>query len=114
MELAHGDVFQAASHQLLAALEHLRPDEPGHIVNVEPSPAGLDRREFLADGPAETILSRLEHHHVEAVSYTVGELRALAGLEVEPVSFTLLRPGILQDLVNRDVERLIAVVCPGE
>ena len=38
MELAHGDIFQAASHQLLAGPEDLGPDEAGHIVDMEPRP----------------------------------------------------------------------------
>ena len=89
VQLAHDDVFQAAPHQLLAALEHLRPDESGDIVDMEPGAPRLHLRELCADGPAEAVLSGFEHHHVDAVRGAIGELGALAGLEVEPVSFAL-------------------------
>ena len=51
-----------------------------------------------ADGPAEAVLAGLEHHHVDAVGGAIGEFRALAGLEVEPVAFALLGLGVLHDL----------------
>ena len=90
MELAHDDVFQAAPHQLLAALEDLRPDEAGDIVDMEPGAPGLHLRELRSDGPAEAVLAGLEHHHVDAVRRAIGEFGTLAGLEVEPVSLALL------------------------
>ena len=93
MQLAHDDVLQAAPHQLLAVLEHLRPDEAGDIVDMEPGAPGLDLRELGANGPAEAVLAGLEHHHVDAVGGAIGEFRALAGLEVEPVAFAALGLG---------------------
>ena len=114
VQLAHDDVLQAAPHQLLAVLEHLRPDEAGDIVDMQPGAPGLDLRELGADGPAEAVLAGLEHHHVDAVGGAIGEFRALAGLEVEPVAFALLGLGVLHDLGNRDVEDLVAVVGAGE
>ena len=89
MEFAHGDIFQAAPHQLFAALEDLRPDESGHIVDMEPGAPGLHLGELDSDRPAETVLSGLEHHHVDAVGGAIGKFGALAGLEVEPVSSRL-------------------------
>ena len=85
MQLRHNDVFEAASDQLLGALEHLGPYEPGNIVDVEPAAARLHLRELLADGSAEAILPGFEDHHVDAFRGAVGELGSLPRLEVEPV-----------------------------
>ena len=86
MELAHGDVLKAAPDQLLPALEDLRPNEAGNIVDVKPCSLGLYLCELYSHGPAEAIFSGFKHHHVDAVCRAVGEFGALAGFEVEAIS----------------------------
>ncbi|MCY1516738.1 hypothetical protein D9M68_513880 [compost metagenome] len=110
MELAHDHVFEAAPYELFATLEDLRPDEAGNIVDMEPCALGLHLRKLHADRSAEAILSRLKHHHVDAVCHAVGEFRALPGLEVEAISFPCLRACIFQDLLIGDVEDLVAII----
>ena len=88
--------------------------KPATSLTWSQAPLGCDLRELGADGPAEAVLAGLEHHHVDAVGGAVGEFGALAGLEVEPVAFALLGLGVLQDLGDRDVEDLVAVVGAGE
>ena len=91
VQLAHDDVLQAAPHQLLAVRNTSGPMKPGDIVDVQPGAPGLRPCASSArDGPAEAVLAGLEHHHVDAVGGAVGEVGALAGLEVEPVALALL------------------------
>src|SRR3954447_14236473 len=114
MELAHRDVFETATHQLFAGLENLRPDEAGDVVDVQPGPLRLHLCELQSHRSAEAVFARLEDHHVNAVCGAIGELGALTGLEVEAVPLALLGGRVIQDLFVRDVEDLVAVVCPGE
>ena len=114
VELAHGDIFQAAAHQLFASPENLRPDEAGHIVDVEPGPFGLHFGEFHFYRSAKAVLPRLEHRHVHTVGRAIGKLGALAGLEIKPVPFSFFGFGIVQDFLNGDIECLIAGVRSGK
>ena len=114
VQLPHDDVFEATPDQLLAALEHLGPYEPGDIVDVEPGATRLNFRELLPDGSAEAILPGFEDHHVDAVGGAVGELGSLPRLKIEPVSLAGLGLGVVQDLLDGNVEGLVAIIGPRE
>ena len=90
------------------------PMKPATSLTWSQAPLGWTFASSAPTARLKPYLRDFEHHHVDAVGGAIGEFRALAGLEVEPVAFALLGLGILHDLGNRDVEDLVAVVGAGE
>ena len=86
------------------------PMNPATSLTWSQAPLGCTFASSGSDGPAEAILPGFEDHHVDAVRGAVGELGSLPGLEVEPVSLAGLGLCVFQDLLDGDVEGLVAVV----
>ena len=114
MQLAHDDVFQATSHQLVARAKDLGADEPGDVVQVNPGRRPVARlRHLLRERPREPVLARLVQHHVEAMAVAVGEIGALACLKVQTEA-AASPGGVLHHLVDADVERGVGRVAAGD
>ena len=80
MQLGHDDILEAGALELCRRAEHLGADEAGDIVDDHPNPGST-----LGDRARQAVGTRFQCHHVDALSRAVGDLRSLAGLEVETV-----------------------------
>ena len=73
----HHHVLETHALELIGARKHFRADESRHVVDDRP------HRRRLADATRHAVGARLQRAHVDALGGAVGDLGALAGLEVE-------------------------------
>ena len=113
VQLPHHEVFEAAADELLAGAKDLGPDEAGHVVEMHPRLDPTGPRHPAGEQPGKAILSRLVHHHVDALGVAVGEVGPLAGFEVQSPR-SAAGVGVAEHLFERDIERGIGRIPPGD
>jgi hypothetical protein len=58
VQLAHHDVFQATSYQLLSAFKNFRPDKTGDIIHMRPVASGVNFQDLMLQGSYSKLHSK--------------------------------------------------------
>ena len=91
VQLAHHDVFQTASHQLIAGAKDFRADEAGNVVENDPRilifPTTREScRDCLSERSGKAVLARFVNDHIDAMTVAIGKVSSLTCFKVQAES----------------------------